>query len=61
MKAWDSEERREKASKTQLKLWDNEERKKKQSQVQKKLWKNDIYAVKCSKRGNDVYRYRGIS
>jgi hypothetical protein len=21
-------------------------------------WKNDVFAVKCAKRGNDVYRYR---
>jgi len=32
----------------------------------KKKWKNDVYAVKCAKRGNDVYvsrvksRFRGI-
>ena len=24
----------------------------------KKKWKNDVYAVKCAKRGNDVYRSR---
>jgi hypothetical protein len=24
----------------------------------RKKWKNDVYAVKCSKRGNDVYRSR---
>ena len=24
----------------------------------KKKWKNDVFAVKCSKRGNDVYRSR---
>jgi hypothetical protein len=23
-----------------------------------KKWKNDVYAVKCAKRGNDVYRSR---
>jgi len=24
----------------------------------KEKWKNDVFAVKCSKRGNDVYRFR---
>ena len=23
-----------------------------------KKWKNDVFAVKCSKRGNDIYRWR---
>jgi hypothetical protein len=28
------------------------------SKWNKEKWKNDVYAVKCSKRGNDVYRQR---
>jgi hypothetical protein len=28
------------------------------SRWNKKEWKNDVYAVKCAKRGNDVYRSR---
>ena len=24
----------------------------------KEKWKNDVYAVKCAKRGNDIYRSR---
>jgi len=28
------------------------------SKWNKEEWKNDVYAIKCSKRGNDVYRSR---
>jgi len=28
------------------------------SRWNQKEWKNDVFAVKCAKRGNDVYRYR---
>jgi hypothetical protein len=28
------------------------------SKWNKKKWKNDVFAVKCSKRGNDIYRCR---
>jgi hypothetical protein len=37
------------------------------SKWNKEKWKNDVYAIKCSKRGNDVYhirvkgRFRGLS
>ena len=37
------------------------------SKWNKEKWKNDVFAVKCAKRGNDVYhsrverRFRGLS
>ena len=51
----------------QYKEWASEDTYMILSKWNKKEWKNDVFAVKCAKRGNDVYhsrvesRFRGLS
>lgn len=51
----------------QYKDWASEDTYMILSKWNKEEWKNDVFAVKCAKRGNDVYRcrverrFRGLS
>ena len=42
----------------QYKVWASEDLYMIFTKWNKKKWKNDVFAVKCAKRGNDVYRHR---